>query len=81
MREIRTYGSTGRGSETGLRRRLLGHEAGNGGHSQVRAYGYRADPRPYQRLVLRRRENLHPFSSGFPRAFNFALSSVRRSSR
>lgn len=39
MREIRTPGSTGRGSETGLRRWLDGHEAGNGGHSQTRAYG------------------------------------------
>jgi hypothetical protein len=39
VREIRTHGSIGRGPETGSRRRLHGHEAGNGGHSQVRAYG------------------------------------------
>ena len=36
MREIRTHGSIGRGPETDSRRRLNGHEAGNGGHSQVR---------------------------------------------
>jgi hypothetical protein len=39
VREIRTHGSTGRGPETGLRRWLNGHEAGNGGYGQVRAYG------------------------------------------
>ena len=39
MREIRTHGSTGREPETDSRRRLNGHEAGNGGHCQVRAYG------------------------------------------
>jgi hypothetical protein len=39
VREIRTHGSTGRGSETDSRQRLHGHKAGNGGHSQVRAYG------------------------------------------
>ena len=39
MREICTSGSIGRGPETGSRRRLNGHEAGNGGHGQVNAYG------------------------------------------
>jgi hypothetical protein len=39
VREIRTHGSTGRGPATDSRRRLHGHEAGNGGHCQVRAYG------------------------------------------
>jgi hypothetical protein len=39
VREIRTHGSIGRGPETGLRQRLNGHEAGNGGHGQGSAYG------------------------------------------
>jgi hypothetical protein len=39
VREIRTHGSIGRESETDSRRRLTGHEAGNGGHGQVDAYG------------------------------------------
>ena len=38
MREIRTHGLAGRGLETGSRRRLHGHEAGNGGYGQGRAY-------------------------------------------
>ena len=39
MRETRTHGSIGREPETDSRRRLNGHEAGNGGHCQVNAYG------------------------------------------
>jgi hypothetical protein len=52
VREIRTPGSTGREPETGLWQRLHGHEAGNGGHSQVRAYGYRVGSRPYRASIL-----------------------------
>ena len=37
--DIRTHGSIGRGPETDSRQRPNGHEAGNGGHSQVSAYG------------------------------------------
>jgi hypothetical protein len=39
VRKSRTHGSMGRGPETGSRQRLHGHEAGNGGHGQVSAYG------------------------------------------
>ena len=39
MGENLTYGLKRRGLETGQRRWLHGHEAGNGGHSQAEAYG------------------------------------------
>jgi hypothetical protein len=44
MRETRTSGSNGRGLETGSRRRLNGHKAGNGGHRQAEAYGVPRQP-------------------------------------
>lgn len=39
MREIRTHGPIGRGPEAGLRQQPNGHEARNGGHRRVSAYG------------------------------------------
>ena len=50
MREIRLLRSNGRELETGPRRTLHGHEAGNGGHGQGDAYRYRASSRPYHSI-------------------------------
>jgi hypothetical protein len=61
MRAIRTSGSIGRGLETGSRRRLNGHEAGNGGYGQAEAYGALRQPstlqlgRPVRRVAGPRR--------------------------
>jgi len=57
VREIRTHGSTGRGAETGSRPRLNGHEAGNCGYRQVRAYGI---PRRPPTLPIKLREVAYP---------------------
>ena len=50
MLEISTPGSTWRGLETGLRRSLNGHEAGNGGYGQGVASGV---PRQASTLPVR----------------------------
>jgi hypothetical protein len=50
VRQIRTLRSMWRGLETGLRRSLNGHEAGNGGYGQGGAFGV---PRQSSTLPVR----------------------------
>jgi hypothetical protein len=50
MLEIRTYGSTGRGSETGHGDDYTGTKPETADTDKSEPSGYRADPRPYRGL-------------------------------